>query len=49
VLGSIYNEIYIILDRDRASSNRERGHHVHIDLARADPPVHTYSRRRGWV
>jgi hypothetical protein len=45
VLGSIYNDIYIILDRDRAASNREHGRHAHIVLARANPPVHAYSRQ----
>jgi hypothetical protein len=49
VLGSIYDDIYIILDRDRAASNREHARHVHIVLARANPPVYiqqTESRLR---
>jgi len=36
VLGSVYDGIYIILDRERAFDNREHGRHVQIVLARLD-------------
>lgn len=44
VLGSIYDGIYIILDRDRALGNRECDHRVHVILARGNclrPAHHT--------
>lgn len=42
VLGSIYDGIYIILDRDRALGNREHDRQVDIILARSNRQyVHT--------